>query len=108
MRRGAAPGGRLWLAAMIKGAEVEDVQPLLHYLTRQVQRGAGIEIRLNQSMSVEAVAALKPDAVVVATGGNYALPDIPGIQRWNVRGSSHWRVWRPGRCACLVRICLIG
>ncbi|WP_392421306.1 FAD-dependent oxidoreductase [Edwardsiella piscicida] len=84
----AAPrlGGRLWLAAMIKGAEVEDVQPLLHYLTRQVQRGAGIEIRLNQSMSVEAVAALKPDAVVVATGGNYALPDIPGIQRWNVRG----------------------
>lgn len=93
---------------MIKGSAVENVRPLVDYLIHQVRSISGIEICLNRTMNAEEVMTLQPDAVVVATGGNYALPDIPGIQRWNVRGSSHCRVWRPGRCACLGRICLIG
>ncbi|AOV97591.1 NADH:flavin oxidoreductase [Edwardsiella hoshinae] len=79
-------GGRLWLASMIKGREVEDVHPLLEYLTYQVANGTGIDIRLNRPMGIEDVLAVQPDVVVVATGGNYALPAIPGIQRWNVKG----------------------
>ncbi|WP_395755396.1 FAD-dependent oxidoreductase [Edwardsiella ictaluri] len=84
----AAPrlGGRLWLASMIKGSAVENVRPLVDYLIHQVRSISGIEIRLNRTMNAEEVMTLQPDAVVVATGGNYALPDIPGIQRWNVRG----------------------
>lgn len=84
----AAPrlGGRLWLASMIKGSAVENVRPLVDYLIHQVRSISGIEICLNRTMNAEEVMTLQPDAVVVATGGNYALPDIPGIQRWNVPG----------------------
>lgn len=79
-------GGRLWLASMLKGAEVEDVKPLLNYLIFQLSKNSDVDIRLGETMTEQSVAQLKPDAVVVATGGNYALPDIPGIQRWNVQG----------------------
>ena len=79
-------GGRLFLASMIKGSDVEDVKPVISYLTRQVTERSGINIRLNTAGTVELIAGERPDAVIVATGGTYALPDIPGIQRWNVQG----------------------
>lgn len=79
-------GGRLWLASMIKGSDIEDVQPLLKYLTHQITEHSGVEVRLSTTVTAELVASMKPDAVVVATGGNYALPEIEGIRRWNVQG----------------------
>lgn len=78
-------GGRLYLASMIKGSEVEDVRPVYSYLIDQVAR-AGVDVRLGKEATADRIAAERPDAVVVATGGSYDLPDIPGIRRWNVQG----------------------
>ncbi len=79
-------GGRLFLASMIKGSDVEDVKPVIKYLTRQITERSGVDLRLNTKGTVELVAKERPDVVVVATGGTYALPDVPGIRRWNVQG----------------------
>ena len=79
-------GGRLFLASMIKGSDVEDVKPVIKYLTRQITERSGVDLRLNTKGTVELVAKERPDVVVVATGGTYALPVIPGVNRWNVQG----------------------
>ncbi len=42
---------------------------------------AGVELRLGRPADAEAVAAEKPDAVVVATGSTPALAPIPGSER---------------------------
>lgn len=78
-------GGRLRLASMIKGSEVEDVKPVYEYLIRQLERSP-VNVRLGVTATPDLIARERPDAVVVATGGNYGLPDIPGIRRWNVQG----------------------
>jgi 2,4-dienoyl-CoA reductase-like NADH-dependent reductase (Old Yellow Enzyme family)/thioredoxin reductase len=40
----------------------------------------GVEFALGNRITVEDVAALSPDAVVIATGGRAVIPDVPGIQ----------------------------
>jgi 2,4-dienoyl-CoA reductase (NADPH2) len=45
---------------------------------------AGVDVRLNCQADVKAVAAEKPDAVVVATGSSQALVPIPGAERQGV------------------------
>lgn len=79
-------GGRLWLASMIKGSDIEDVKPVIKYLTRQINERSSVTVRLNTEVTPELISREKPDVVVIATGGNYALPDVPGIHRWNVQG----------------------
>ena len=76
-------GGRLRLAAMIKGDDVENVLPILDYLRAQVRK-LGIPVRLNTEVTPELLKKLKPDAVVLAASGEYAVPRIPGISGRNV------------------------
>lgn len=86
-----ALGGRLPLASMIKGDDVEDVMPIIRYLKTQVQK-LGIKTRLNTEVTPELVGREKPDAVVVATSSSYFVPQVPGIDRNNVftiKGLSH-------------------
>ena len=79
-------GGRLWLASMIKGSDIEDVKPVIKYLTRQINERSSVTVRLNTEVTPELISREKPDVVVIATGGNYALPDVPGIHRWERTG----------------------
>ncbi len=45
----------------------------------------GVEVRLGESVTAEDVAAMKPDAVIVAVGSSPVVPDsIPGIHGANV------------------------
>jgi 2,4-dienoyl-CoA reductase (NADPH2) len=76
-------GGSLPMAAMVKGLEVEDLPAIIAYFKGQVSK-LGVDVRLNQKVDAAAIEALKPDAVILATGGVPALPDIPGINRSNV------------------------
>lgn len=76
--KSSALGGRLKLASMIKGCEVEDVMPIYNYLTTQIRK-LGIPVKLNTAVTRELVLREKPDAVVVAVSSEYAIPDIPGI-----------------------------
>jgi 2,4-dienoyl-CoA reductase-like NADH-dependent reductase (Old Yellow Enzyme family)/thioredoxin reductase len=76
----ARPGGLLHIAALppFKG----DIVPWISYLVNQVNR-AGVEVRLNTDATVEIVSNMRPDAVVIATGGIPAMPDIAGVDKSN-------------------------
>jgi 2,4-dienoyl-CoA reductase (NADPH2) len=45
-----------------------------------------VKVRLSTVATPEMILAEKPDEVILAVGGNYNFPDVPGIQRWNVQG----------------------
>jgi 2,4-dienoyl-CoA reductase-like NADH-dependent reductase (Old Yellow Enzyme family)/thioredoxin reductase len=74
-------GGQLNIAALppFKG----DIFPWIEYLVNQVKK-AGVEIKLNTDATAEIVTKRNPDAIVIATGGTHAMPDIPGIGKSNV------------------------
>ena len=74
-------GGQLNIAALppFKG----DIFPWINYLVNQVKK-AGVAVKLNTDATAEIVTKMKPDAVVIATGGTPAMPDIPGINKSNV------------------------
>ena len=50
----------------------------LRSLIRAVQ-GAGIDVRTGFDATVDAVEALEPDRVIVATGSRPMIPPIPGL-----------------------------
>jgi len=74
-------GGQLSTAALppFKG----DIFPWIDYLVNQVEK-TGVKVELNADATAEIVTGKKPDAVIIATGGTPAMPDIPGIDEPNV------------------------
>ncbi len=75
-------GGQINIASIPPGKQ--ELSQLVQYLSRQCEK-AGVEIRLNTEVTPAEIKALKPDAVVVATGALPLIPDaIPGIDRENV------------------------
>ena len=76
-------GGKLALAALVKGSEVEDLGVLLSYLKTQVTK-LGVTIRLGQEVNLPIVERVKPDVVVLAIGGTPVPPPIPGIDNTKV------------------------
>lgn len=76
-------GGRIKLAAMIKGDKDEDVMPLFDYLTTMVAK-SDVKVRLKTDVTLDLVEREKPDVVVVANSSPYVIPTIPGIDRKNV------------------------
>jgi len=74
-------GGQLNTAALppFKG----DIFPWINYLVNQAEK-AGVEAKLNTDAIAEIVTKGNPDAVVIATGGTPAMPDISGIDKPNV------------------------
>jgi 2,4-dienoyl-CoA reductase (NADPH2) len=76
-------GGSLPLAALIKGTLIEDLPALVTYFETQLRK-QGVRIQLGQEFTLETARAVKPDAVVVAIGGQPTTLTIPGIDRRNV------------------------
>ena len=76
-------GGLLPIAAMVKGTELEDLPALVRYFRRQAKK-LGVKVNLGKAISPASIEEIKPDAVILATGGVPAVPDIPGINRPNV------------------------
>jgi 2,4-dienoyl-CoA reductase (NADPH2) len=79
-------------------------QTFLDFLLREVRR-AGVELHLRAPLAADEVAALAPDAVIVATGGRLATPALPGADlphvvtgaslRERLRGSAASRLSPP-------------
>jgi 2,4-dienoyl-CoA reductase-like NADH-dependent reductase (Old Yellow Enzyme family)/thioredoxin reductase len=80
LEKDAKLGGLLHVAALppFKG----DIIPWTDYLVNQAER-AGVEVKLDTEATAQKVGELQPDAVVIATGGTPAMPDIPGIDKSN-------------------------
>ncbi|HVN97582.1 MAG TPA: FAD-dependent oxidoreductase [Syntrophorhabdaceae bacterium] len=76
-------GGLIPLAAMVKGLEIEDLPAIVRYLKGQITK-LGVTLRLNTEATSSLIEQLKPEVVIIATGGIPQVPDIPGIDRPNV------------------------
>lgn len=76
-------GGSANVAAIVKGTEREDILKLVDYLKIQIAK-AGVEVKEGKEATKETVLQIKPDVVIVATGGKHNDPDIPGINNKNV------------------------
>lgn len=67
------------LATMVKGTVCENVPALIDWLTGQAKKTPGLTIKTKTAITPELVKKMAPDAIIVATGGAYGTPDIPGI-----------------------------
>lgn len=66
-------GGALVMAATVH----PDNEPFLDFLTGELAR-LRVDVHLGKEISADEVVALRPDAVIVATGGRVVVPRIPG------------------------------
>ncbi|MGD0918020.1 MAG: FAD-dependent oxidoreductase [Thermodesulfobacteriota bacterium] len=80
-------GGALPIAAFVKGVEIENLPALTHYLENQMIQ-LGVEIRTGKEFNLSLIDEVRPDVVILATGGIPSLPKIPGIDGRNVIRSS--------------------
>lgn len=76
--KGPALGGQLNIAAL--PPHKADINPWAKYLAGQMIK-TGVQVKLNSEANQSTLASLKPDAIVVATGGIPAMPGIPGIDK---------------------------
>jgi 2,4-dienoyl-CoA reductase-like NADH-dependent reductase (Old Yellow Enzyme family)/thioredoxin reductase len=85
----AAPvvGGQFRLAAALPSRPEFD--RLTDWYHSELAR-AGVDVRLSTPADPKVVAALAPEAVIVATGGVDALPAVPGIELPHVAGVRAW------------------
>ena len=60
-----------------------DIKRLLHYYEREVER-TGLEVRMGTEVTLDILKEESPDAIVLATGGEAIIPDVPGIDGENV------------------------
>jgi pyruvate/2-oxoglutarate dehydrogenase complex dihydrolipoamide dehydrogenase (E3) component len=70
-------GGQLLLAA--KPTFKDTIETFRKYLVGQITR-LGVELRLRQKFTADMLKELRPDVVVLATGVNPFIPQIPGIK----------------------------
>jgi 2,4-dienoyl-CoA reductase (NADPH2) len=71
------------LAALVKGLEIEDLPNMVRYLKTQIDK-LGVKTVLGTETDSAAIKRMKPDVVIVATGGTLTVPEIPGIKNKRV------------------------
>ncbi len=76
-------GGSMLLAAVVKGFDRGDILSLVRYLKTQLTK-LGVDIRLGKEVSRSVIEEVKPDVLIVATGGVHNIPELPGINKRNV------------------------
>ena len=76
-------GGSLYLAALIKGTEIEDLIGIIQYLKTQVTK-LGVVIKTGVQADIREITKLNPDVVILATGSLPVVPEIEGIHNNNV------------------------
>lgn len=95
--RDARLGGALQWASVLH----PDNQPFLTYLRDEIAR-SDVQVVLNHDVTAAEVAALEPEAVVVATGGRLVVPPVRGASLPHVRTGANLRDWFAGRRQHLV------
>ena len=73
-------GGLLPLASLIKGTELEDIPSLVRYLKGQLVK-MGVKVELGEEATIESIEAMKPDVVILATGGVLTPPELAGTKK---------------------------
>ncbi|MFD7075011.1 FAD-dependent oxidoreductase [Nocardioides sp. NPDC059952] len=73
VEKGDRLGGSAWFSQLTTPAN----GPLLDWLQHEVER-LGVDVRLSETADADALAALAPDVVVLATGAHRGIPSVPG------------------------------
>jgi 2,4-dienoyl-CoA reductase (NADPH2) len=76
-------GGATPLANMVKGFEVDELHEFIAFFRREVER-VGVSVELGREFDPSVLDRIKPDAVILALGGQPVLPDVPGLDNRNV------------------------
>lgn len=99
-------GGELVAASVVHAEN----RPILAWLDDQVTRvhAARIDVRLGLTVTPDNVAALDPDAVIVATGGQLISPSIPGADLPHVVDPGTWRARLTGSLGITGRVAIVG
>ena len=71
-----SPGGQLRVGAIAPAKQ--DLTKAINYYTYMGEK-YGVDFRFGTQAGAEQVLAEKPDVVILATGGEPSIPDIPGI-----------------------------
>ena len=79
--KGGKLGGQLNLAAV--APTKQEICVWIQYLATQVQK-AGVRVELHKEVTPDLVEQMKPDVVIVATGGECLVPPIPGVDKAKV------------------------
>jgi len=87
-------GGALRFGALVYEPNLQ----LLKWLTRQIET-LKVDVWLNTPATDEAVRALSPDSVIVATGASRIRPEIPGIELDHVFDGDDLRAMLAGSSA---------
>jgi 2,4-dienoyl-CoA reductase-like NADH-dependent reductase (Old Yellow Enzyme family)/thioredoxin reductase len=61
----------------------EEIQYFTKFLSGQMKK-LGVKVYLRKSVTPDLIKQVKPDVVIIATGGIPVVPDIPGIDQANV------------------------
>jgi NADPH-dependent 2,4-dienoyl-CoA reductase/sulfur reductase-like enzyme len=70
---------------VVKGLDLDyDVTMIADRLKNQITR-LGVDIRLGEAFQPSMVSEIKPDVIVLATGGVSTAPDIPGVSDHSIR-----------------------
>jgi 2,4-dienoyl-CoA reductase-like NADH-dependent reductase (Old Yellow Enzyme family)/thioredoxin reductase len=89
LEAGGRVGGQVQLAARASQRHKE-LLSIVDWLDREARR-LGVDVRLNTFADADAVRALDPDAVIIATGGLPATPALSGgenltVSTWDILG----------------------
>ena len=76
-------GGQMRLASFIKGTEIENLPDMIKYYQNQMEK-LGVNIVLGKEFTPVLAEKIKPDVIIVAAGGKFAVPEIEGIGKRNV------------------------
>jgi 2,4-dienoyl-CoA reductase-like NADH-dependent reductase (Old Yellow Enzyme family)/thioredoxin reductase len=76
-------GGQTRLASNYAQLGTEDLNNIVDWLSYQIKK-AGVKIELGKETTTETITQLNPEVVVIATGSQTPMLDIPGIGRTNV------------------------
>lgn len=101
--KGKELGGQLLIAG--KPESKKKLMWFRDYLVTQLTK-LGVEVKLGVEATPRLVQGAKPDAVVVATGAEPVLPNIPGIDRANV--VSGWDLLRGKKKPKNQKVAVVG
>jgi 2,4-dienoyl-CoA reductase-like NADH-dependent reductase (Old Yellow Enzyme family)/thioredoxin reductase len=74
---GGEVGGQVRLAALPPGKD--EFRGLVEFYRHALDELDNVDLRLNQRATVKAVCQTRPDAVIIASGSEPMLPDLPGV-----------------------------
>ena len=80
-------GGLMTLAALMKDFESESILDMVHYFKTQMAK-LHVTVRLGKGVDFSTIKEIKPDVIILATGGMSAIPKIPGIDHRKVIDSA--------------------